>query len=98
MRIDRINSARAIADLKNGSVPDGAGSPFPSPPGSAIRHLMHYWELIADSLKREGWSLGWFGFTTAEGVRMWSADAKCNDGPRIIVQAESLGTAFVELE
>lgn len=60
---------------------------------------MRYWELIADGLRRDGWSLGWFSFTKNGGNRsMWSADATKGDGRRIVVQAEDLTVAFLELE
>lgn len=59
---------------------------------------MTYWELISDKLSREGYSIGWFGFTHPDGRKMWSADAKRGDDPKLIVQAEVLGTAFAELE
>lgn len=60
---------------------------------------MRYWELIADGLQRDGWSLGWFSFaSTKDGQSMWSADARKGDGVRIVVQAEDLTIAFLELE
>jgi hypothetical protein len=60
---------------------------------------MRYWELIADGLQRDGWSLGWFSFTSTEDDRsMWSTDATKGDGRRIVVQAEDLTVAFLELE
>jgi hypothetical protein len=49
-------------------------------------------------LSREGYSVGWFGFTHPDGRKMWSADAKRGDDPKLIVQAKDLGAAFAELE
>lgn len=60
---------------------------------------MKYWEMIADGLSREGWSVGWSKFTsTIEGRKMWSADARKAEGARFVNQAEDLGAAFMELE
>jgi hypothetical protein len=60
---------------------------------------MRYWELIADGLQHDGWSLGWFSFRRTEDDRsMWSADATKGDGRRIVVRAEDLTVAFLELE
>lgn len=60
---------------------------------------MRYWELIADGLQRDSWSLGWFSFTRTEDDRsIWSADATKGDGRRIVVQAEDLTIELLELE
>lgn len=60
---------------------------------------MKYWEMISDGLRRKGWSVGWFKFTsTIDGRQMWSADARQDDSARFVVQAEELGAAFLELE
>lgn len=60
---------------------------------------MKYWEMFSDGLRRKGWSVGWFKFTsTVDGRQMWSADAANSDGRRLVVQAENLTVAFLELE
>jgi hypothetical protein len=32
---------------------------------------MKYWEIIADSLKKRGWSLGWVSAIVSEGRTVW---------------------------
>ncbi len=55
--------------------------------------------MIADGLRRAGWSVGWFKFMNAQdGTCLWSADATRGDGHRLVVQAEDLTIAFLELE
>jgi hypothetical protein len=56
-----------------------------------------YWELIADNLKKAGWSLGWVSAIGLRGEQIWIVDAH-RDGKRFIVRADELLTAFVELE
>jgi hypothetical protein len=58
---------------------------------------MKYWEIIADNLKKCGWSLGWVSAVDSEGRTIWIVDAH-RDGRRFIVRADELLTAFVELE
>jgi len=57
-----------------------------------------YWEIIADNLKKAGWSLGYVSAVDCEGRTIWIADAHRNDGKRFVVRAEELLTAFLELE
>ena len=59
---------------------------------------MKYWEIIADILKKAGWSLGWVSALDSEGRTIWIADAHRGDGKRFIVRADEMLTAFVELE
>jgi hypothetical protein len=56
-----------------------------------------YWEIIANRLKKAGWSLGWVSALDCEGRTMWIVDAH-RDGKRFIVRADEKLTAFVELE
>ena len=58
---------------------------------------MEYWEIIADNLKKRGWSLGWVSAVDSEGRTIWIADAH-GYGKRFIVRADEILTAFVELE
>jgi hypothetical protein len=36
---------------------------------------MKYWGIIADNLKKRGWSLGWVSAIDSEGRTIWIADA-----------------------
>lgn len=56
-----------------------------------------YWELIADSLHRKGWSWGSVGFWNRAGQRMHCVDAS-KDGKRFIVHADDILTDFLEIE
>lgn len=60
---------------------------------------MKYWEMTADGLHRDGWSLGWVKFFSGKlGRFFWCVDAKKGDSPRLVVHTEELGAAFLELE
>jgi hypothetical protein len=63
-----------------------------------IAPSVKYWEIIADNLKKAGWSLGWVSALDCEGRTIWIADAHCGDRKRFIVKAEELLTALLELE
>ena len=56
-----------------------------------------YWEIIADRLKKAGWSLGYVSAVDSKGRTIWIVDAH-RDGKRFIVHADEILTAFVELE
>ena len=58
---------------------------------------MKYWEVIADNLKKAGWSLGWVSALDSEGRTIWIVDAHL-DGRRFVVRADEKLTAFVELQ
>jgi hypothetical protein len=62
------------------------------------RHNMNYWEIIADNLKKAGWSLGRVSAVDREGRTIWIADAHRDDGKRFVVHADEKLSAFVELE
>jgi hypothetical protein len=59
---------------------------------------MKYWEIIADNLKKAGWSLGWVSALDREGRTIWVADAHRDDGNRFVMHADEKLTAFLELE
>jgi hypothetical protein len=59
---------------------------------------MKYWEIIADNLKKAGWSYGYVSALDSEGRTIWIVDAHRDDGKRFVVRADELLTAFVELE
>jgi hypothetical protein len=56
------------------------------------------WEIIADNLKKCGWSLGWVSALDRDGRTIWIADAHRGNEKRFIVRAEEKLTAFLELE
>jgi hypothetical protein len=58
---------------------------------------MKYWEVIADSLSKAGWSWGWVSAIDSDGRTIWIADAHRGNGKRFVVQADEKLTAFVEL-
>ena len=59
---------------------------------------MKYWEIIADRLKKAGWSLGYVSALDSEGRTIWIADAHRDDGNRFVLRADDKLTAFLELE
>jgi hypothetical protein len=59
---------------------------------------MKYWEIIADNIKKAGWSLGYVSAIDSKGRTVWIADADRDDGKRFVVRADEKLTAFVELE
>jgi hypothetical protein len=58
---------------------------------------LKYWEIIADNLKKGGWSLGWVSALDLERRTIWIVDPQ-RDGKRSVVRADEKLTAFVELE
>ena len=59
---------------------------------------MKYWEIIADTLSKDGWTWGCTSGVDCCGRRIFVADAHRGDGRRFIVRADEKLTAFVELE
>jgi hypothetical protein len=57
-----------------------------------------YWEIIADNLKKAGWSWDCVSGPYSEGRTIWIADAHRGDGKRFVVRADEVLTAFMELE
>ena len=58
---------------------------------------MKYWEIIANRLKKAGWSLGWVSALDSKGRTIWIVDAH-RDGKRFVVRADEILTAFLEAE
>jgi hypothetical protein len=54
------------------------------------------WEIIADNLKKRGWSLGWVSTVDSQGQTIFVADAHRGDGKRYVVRADDKLTAFLE--
>jgi len=59
--------------------------------------MTNCWEIIADNLKKAGWSLGWVSGLDVEGRTIWIVDAHGYE-KRFVVHADELLTAFLELE
>jgi hypothetical protein len=59
---------------------------------------MKDWEIIADNLKKAGWSLGWVSAIDLEGRTIWIVDAHRDNGKRIVVHADEKLSSFLELE
>jgi hypothetical protein len=55
-------------------------------------------EIVADNLKKAGWSLGYVSAIDSEGRTIWIVDAHRGDGKRFVVRADEKLTAFLELE
>jgi len=63
-----------------------------------LRWRITYSEIIADNLKKAGWSWGCVATIDSNGRTIWIADAHRDDGKRFIVRADEKLTAFLELE
>jgi len=59
---------------------------------------MKNWEIIADNLKRRGWSYGYVSAIDSQGRTIFAADANHDDGKRFVVHADEKLKAFAELE
>ena len=59
---------------------------------------MNCWEIIADNLKKAGWSWGCVSAIDSNGRTIWIVDAHRDNGKRFVVRAEENLTAFLELE
>ena len=55
-------------------------------------------EIVADNLKKTGWSCGYVATVDYEGQTIWTVEAHRDNGKRHIVRAYELSTAFRELE
>ena len=58
---------------------------------------MKYWEIIVNKINNAGFSVGWASALDDYGDRVWTVDAH-RDGKRLMVCADEMLTAFVELE
>ena len=57
---------------------------------------MKYWEIIADNLKKAGFSVGWVSALDDYGRAVWTVDAH-RDEKRFVVRADEKLTAEVYL-
>jgi hypothetical protein len=55
-------------------------------------------EIIADNLKKRGWSLGYVSAVDSCGRTIWIVDAHRDNGKRFVVRSDEMLTAFLELE
>jgi hypothetical protein len=60
--------------------------------------VKRYWEIIADNLKKAGWTAGCVAIVDREGRTVFVADAHWGDGKRFVVHADDKFTAYLELE
>ncbi len=58
---------------------------------------MKYWEIIADKLKKAGWSFGYVSAIDSKGRTIWIANAH-RDGRCFVVHADEKLRTFLELE
>jgi hypothetical protein len=54
-----------------------------------------YWEIIADNIKKRGWSLGYVSAIDSNGQTIWIVDAHCDNGKRFIIRADEKLSAFL---
>ena len=54
---------------------------------------MKYWEIIADNLKKAGWSWGCVSAVDCKGRTIWIVDAHRDDGKRFVVRADEKADA-----
>jgi hypothetical protein len=59
---------------------------------------MKDWKIIADNLKKAGWSYGYVSAVDREGRTIWIVNAHRGDGKRFVVRADERLTAFLQLE
>jgi len=57
-----------------------------------------YWEIIADSLSKAGWSWGCVSAIDSQGRTLWIVDAHRDNGKRFVVRSDEMLSAFLELE
>ena len=68
-----------------------------APGSNAAKHQMKPWEIIADNLKKAGWSWGCVAAVDTQDRTIWIVDVHRN-GKRFVVRAYDKLTAFVEVE
>jgi hypothetical protein len=52
------------------------------------RRIVKYWEIIADNIKKAGWSWGCISAVDSRGRTIFIADAHRGDGKRFVVRAD----------
>jgi hypothetical protein len=64
----------------------------------ALEVVRKYWDIIADDLKKAGWSLAWVSAVDSQGRTIWIADVHRDNGNRLVARSDDKLTAFLELE
>ena len=59
---------------------------------------MKYWEIIADNLKKRGWSYGYVSAVDRDWRTIWIVDAHRAHGKRFVVRGDEKLSVFLELE
>jgi hypothetical protein len=54
--------------------------------------------IIADNLKKRGWSLSYVSAVDSQGRTIWIVDAHRDNGKRFVVGSDEKLSAFLELE
>jgi hypothetical protein len=54
--------------------------------------------IIADNLKKRGWSLSYVSAVDSQGRTIWIVDAHRDNGKRFVVRSDEKLSAFLELE
>src|SRR5262249_46871552 len=85
------------ADLARVMVPVHMPLPLRCGEQKAESQRVKYWEIIADRLKKAGFSLGCVSALDLEGRTIWIVNAH-RDGKRFVVHADEKLTSFLELE
>ena len=49
---------------------------------------MKYWQIIADNLKKRGWSLGCVSTIDSQGRTIWIVDANRDNGKRFVARTD----------
>jgi hypothetical protein len=49
---------------------------------------MKYWEVIAENLKKAGWSLGYVSTLDASGRTIWIVDVHRDNGKRLVARSD----------
>jgi hypothetical protein len=63
----------------------------------SAKHVVKYWEIIADNISKAAWSWGCVSAVDSRGRTIWIADAHRDDGKRFVVRADEKLEAFLEL-
>jgi hypothetical protein len=52
------------------------------------------WEIVADNLKKTGWSCGYVATVDYEGQTIWTVEAHRDNGKRFVVRADEKADRF----
>jgi hypothetical protein len=74
------------------------GEPGESALNQSSENRMKYWEIIANRLKKAGWSCGCVSTVDSNGRTIWIADAHRGDGKNFVLRGDEELTAFLQPE